>query len=77
MRLINCGPNKTELVFESPDKSVFFSYETPVAVRVGPTYYRTEEKFSMTTTKHINSWLDGTYATFMPQDFIEKFVSSV
>ena len=38
---------------------VLFSYETPVAGRTGyGEYVRTSKKYSPTTTKHINQWLD-------------------
>jgi hypothetical protein len=37
---------------------VLFSYETPVAALVpGKGWMRTEVKYSVTTSKHINRWL--------------------
>lgn len=40
------------------DRSVLYSYTTPVAVLVhGDGYYRTERKYSVTTSRHINMWL--------------------
>lgn len=39
------------------DKRVLVSYETPVAVRFGDDLFVTNERFSNTTTKHINLYL--------------------
>lgn len=39
------------------DRKVLVSYTTPVAVRVGDDLFVTNERFSNTTTKHINLYL--------------------
>ena len=39
------------------DKRVLVSYDTPVAVRFGDDLFVTNERFSNTTTKHINLYL--------------------
>jgi hypothetical protein len=55
-----------------PVGSILFSYETPVAAYVsGKGYVRTAERFSKTTSKHINQWLDGRTAEVVPQSEIE------
>lgn len=63
MKLKQISANCHELSL--PYGSILFSYETPVAVsfdrpceKVGDLYgcYKTNAKFSKTTTKHINSW---------------------
>ena len=77
MKLKPIGSNKTELETENMngmDLTVFFSYGTPVACldRATGEYYRTKEKHSATTTKHINSWLAGVVATPLPQTFFDK-----
>lgn len=60
MRIKNIGSNQTVLVSKLPNGrtlEVLFSYETPVAVR-GPTVdYKTDRKWSVTTSKHINKFL--------------------
>ena len=60
MRIKNIGSNQTVVVSKLPNGrtlEVLFSYETPVAVR-GPTVdYKTERKWSTTTTKHIAKFL--------------------
>jgi hypothetical protein len=39
------------------DRRVLVSYTTPVAVRIGDDLFVTNERFSNTTTKHINLYL--------------------
>ena len=60
MRIKNIGTNQTVVVSKLPNGrtlEVLFSYETPVAVR-GPTVdYKTDRKWSVTTSKHINKFL--------------------
>ena len=38
-------------------KSILFSYSTPVAGWDENGAFRTDEKFSVTTSKHINKWI--------------------
>jgi hypothetical protein len=60
MRIKNIGSNQTVVVSKLPDGrtlEVLFSYETPVAVRGPTTDYKTERKWSVTTSKHINKFL--------------------
>ena len=72
MKLKPIGSNKAEL--ETDNMTVLFSYSTPVACLDRDTgeYYRTQEKHSSTTTKHINSWLAGVVATPLPQTFFDS-----
>jgi hypothetical protein len=53
---------------------VLFSYRTPVAAWVDGMAYRTEKRWSVTTSRHINKWLDGTEAREMPQSFFDALV---
>ena len=71
MKVKNVGSNMTELVTDGC--TVLFSYETPVAAYT-PTqgYVRTAHKWSQTTTRHINKWLDGINADEMPQAFFDS-----
>lgn len=66
------GNNKTLLICNG--MKVLFSYKTPVACEIGLTYYRTKHKFSKTTTKHINAWLDGVKAEEKDQEFFHALV---
>ncbi len=53
MRLKQIGSNQTEIIFND-GTHVFFSYETPVCVSTVDGLFVTENKYSNTTTKHIN-----------------------
>lgn len=76
MKLKPLGSNMNQL--NTGKWTVLFSYETPVAAlddRSGK-YYQTEEKFSATTSKHINKWLGAkkTEAEKKPQSFFNNLV---
>jgi hypothetical protein len=54
---------------------VLFSYDTPVAgFKHGMGYFKTNEYFSPTTTKHINKYLDSTKAILVNQINIDSLV---
>ena len=75
MKLKQIGSNMTEL--DLGFAQVFFSYETPVAARLTDgSLVRTEERYSVTTTKHINKWLDGCDALTVSQDRIDCLLTS-
>jgi hypothetical protein len=71
MRLKPIGKNQTEVEF-SRDFIVFFSYSTPVCACIHGQYYRTSEKHSQTTSKHISSWLNGAQAIEKDQSFFDN-----
>ena len=75
MKLYQKGSNMTEL--DLGFAQVFFSYETPVAACLTDgTLVRTATKYSVTTTKHINKWLDGMPALTVPQERIDCLLTS-
>lgn len=60
MNLRQIKSNMTQLDIPSKGVSVLFSYETPVAAYChGNGVMRTSTKYSATTTKHINHWLNN------------------
>lgn len=71
MKLNNLGNNRAEVTLPSGNL-VLFSYNTPVAANVNGTFYRTEKKWSTTTSRHINEWLAGARAEMKPQDWFES-----
>ena len=74
MKLRQIAANQTEITTVRDDV-VLYSYSTPVAAFVaGEGYVRTEEKYGQTTTRHINKWLNGVEAAFVPQDDINALV---
>lgn len=78
MNLTPIKANMTELQLAG-GLTVLFSYCTPVACKWtnGSTYehFRTEKKWSQTTTRHINSWLGGNCAAFKPQEYFDGLIS--
>ena len=86
MKLKQIGSNQTELTLEDGTQ-VFFSYETPVCIRteamnLGKKQTRvcvTTEKYSRTTSKHINNWVANLsdIIQMVPQSEIDNFVNGV
>lgn len=71
MQLNPLGPNMTEVSFGR--FRVLFSYKTPVAAYVnGRGYVRTSKRWSNTTSRHINKWLDGAEADSVEQKFLDN-----
>jgi hypothetical protein len=64
-------------LIDTPDYILLFSYSTPVACYNKHTldYSRTSKKWSMTTTRHINKWLDGVKAIEQPQEYFDNLLS--
>jgi hypothetical protein len=72
-------PNMTVVQFQFPGHGlaeVLFSYTTPVALRVGRLYFKTNETYSRTTSKHISLWLDGRTANLLTKQQVEEAVES-
>lgn len=74
MKLDQIAPNQTTLT--TGNTVVFFSYNTPVAALVDGIMYRTEKKFSVTTSKHINAWA-GKQAETKPQSFFDNLENDI
>lgn len=66
MKLRRIGPTTT--VVEIGNTQFLFSYDTPVAARLsGGTFIRTQQFWSLTTSRHISQWLHGAQAVRVPQ----------
>jgi len=86
MKLKSLGANQTELTLNDGSQ-ILFSYETPVCVRTeamhcGQMQTRvcvTTEKYSRTTSKHINNWVANLSDIIMmvEQSEIDNFVKGV
>ena len=74
MKVIPIGSNMTELTLENGIR-VLFSYSTPVACELKDGFYKTNKKWSQTTSRHINKWLNGSPATEAVQGFFEDITS--
>ena len=58
IKLIKHGNNETEVSNgKTPIESIFFSYSIAVAGIDDLGFFRTDKKYSTTTSKHINNWL--------------------
>lgn len=77
MHIQSLAANQTVLTLSSGCQ-VFFSYETPVAAVFDGVSYKTDRKYSATTTRHINAWLGngGKYAIEKPQSYFDLLVAN-
>ena len=74
MQLKPLGSNMNEIVVEG--KYILFSYKTHVAGWDESGAFRTEDFFSVTTSKHINKYLGGKdVGRKVSQKFIEDLVN--
>ena len=77
MKLKRIGYNKTEVIHNN-GLTIFFSYDTPVCVKTPDyEYLKTDTFYSKTTSRHINSWLDGVNARAIPQEVINTYASGL
>jgi|WetSurMetagenome_2_1015567.scaffolds.fasta_scaffold425211_2 hypothetical protein len=74
LKLNVIGPNQTEIITNTA--IVFFSYNTPVAAQVGSKWYRTDQFHSVTTSRHINKWLDGRKCEEKPQAYFDNLLDN-
>lgn len=72
MKLKPIASNMTEV--ETAKATILFSYSTPVAACMndGSGFVRTAEHYSVTTSRHINKWLNGAKARTVPQSEINS-----
>ena len=72
MKLNVIAKNQTELT--GKDKIIFFSYNAPVVAYINGFWYKTNKKFSATTTRHINQYLAGQPAELKDQEFFNNLI---
>ena len=76
MQLTPIASNMTEV--ETSEARILFSYRTPVAAYVfGEGYVRTEKWWSVTTSRHINKWIDGGTTKEVAQTYLDNLVQGV
>jgi len=75
MKINNFASNQTEVCFND-GLVVLFSYKTPVAALLpSGRYVKTDHKWSVTTSKHINKWLQGvTNVEPVEQSYLDNIV---
>jgi len=72
MTLKQVGSNMSEVGIG--DKTVLYSYSTPVAYKEGGFLFVTNKYWSKTTSRHINKWLDGSKFETIPQLSLDTLV---
>jgi len=73
MRVDSSLSNRT--IIELEDMTILISYKTPVACFIsGEGFYRTDTFHSVTTSRHINQWLDGREALELPQNYFDSLL---
>ena len=74
LKVKNIGSNMTQV--NTTNANILISYETPVACYIpGEGAFKTATKHSVTTSKHINKWLQGATAELRPQEFFDNLLS--
>ena len=80
MKIKLLGANQTEVqLSDHYETQIFFSYEQAVCVRNADGCFVTTEKYSRTTSKHINKWVANlsNIIKMVPQSEIDKLVTGV
>ena len=73
MQLTPIASNMTEV--ETDSARVLFSYRTPVAAYVyGVGYVKTDKWWSVTTSRHINKWIDNCTVREVSQSYLDNLV---
>lgn len=77
MKLNPIGSNQVEVVIGN--KTVLFSYKTPVAYYDGEMarFFKTSKKWSTTTSKHVSQWLNGAYAEAVDQTVLDTLAENI
>jgi hypothetical protein len=57
---------------ETENAVILFSYREPVACATDEGFFRTSKKWSVTTSRHINKWLEGREAEEKPQSWFDE-----
>ena len=80
MKIKLLGANQTEVqLSDHYETQIFFSYEQAVCVRTADGCFVTTEKYSRTTSKHINKWIANlsNIIKMVPQSEIDNMVIGV
>jgi len=76
MQITKNWNNQVEVILKNGDK-IFFSYHTPVAAWVQGEYYKTDIRWSATTSMHINRWRPDADWVEKPQEFFYNLVKDI
>lgn len=70
MDIERIGNNETAVYING--KCIFYSYNTAVAGHAGGTLYKVNRFYSVTTSKHVNRWLDGREYTAVTEEEFKR-----
>ena len=74
MRLQRQGKTSATVI-DIGESQILYSYSTPVAAFVpGRGYLKTDRFYSVTTSRHVNKWIDGR-STTVPQSEIDAIAN--
>ena len=76
MKIIKYGSNHVVIEL-TKDLEVLFSYSTLVAGINKEGYFKTTTKWSVTTSRHINQYLEGVKAREVPQAYLDNMLRSI
>lgn len=82
MNLKPIASNMTELSL-ADGTQILFSYQTPVAMLQDNKFYKTDKKWSVTTSKHIGKWANTFWNVPLsqwenkPQEYFDNLVKGV
>ncbi|NCC71480.1 hypothetical protein EOM09_07950 [bacterium] len=72
MKLNTIAKDMTEIIF-SDNSKLFYSYNTPVVfISAENKAYKTNKRYSSTTTRHISKYLEGKMAELKEQNFFNS-----
>jgi hypothetical protein len=74
MKIKPIQANMTELTLNDGTQ-VLFSYQTPVASWKDGQFFKTDKKWSNTTTRHVNKWAHC--AITKPQEYFDSLLGAM
>ncbi len=74
VKLRRIGGTNSVVITKDNGDEVLVSYSTCVAAIVGGKAYKTDTKWSVTTSRHINQFLHGRSAIIKPQSWFDKLI---
>lgn len=77
MKIDRNWSNQVQITLNNGDR-ILWSYNTPVAayIRADKTWYRTDIRWSVTTSMHINRWATVDWKE-KPQEWFYKLVANI
>jgi hypothetical protein len=74
MKLKTFNKKNASLLVLDDKNEILFSYETPVAALYDGTAVVTSKRYSTTTSRHINEWLEGRDSIVQEQEWFDTLL---